>query len=65
MSTGNTWKVSYIDFSHLEFYGAIVEYFEAPPGPVAQAQVDSLLAWWNRWVTFTQGVQYADSNFIE
>jgi hypothetical protein len=39
-----------IDFSHAEFYHAIVDCFEVTPGPVAQARVEDLLAWWNRLV---------------
>lgn len=42
------WHVVDINFSHVEFYGAIVDYFEVTPGPRAQARVDELLEWWNR-----------------
>lgn len=51
LSSGNAWKPSHIDFSHVEFYAAIVDYFEVTPGPVAQAHVDDLLAWWDRYVS--------------
>jgi len=39
-----------IDFSHAEFYHAIVNCFEVTLGPITQARVDDLLAWWNRLV---------------
>jgi hypothetical protein len=38
-----------VEFNHVEFYQAIVNYFEVTPGPVGQAHVDDLLAWWNRY----------------
>jgi hypothetical protein len=50
LSSVNAWRVVDIDFNHEEFYTAIVDYFEVTPGPVAQAHVNNLLAWWNRFV---------------
>jgi hypothetical protein len=38
-----------IDFDHMEFYRAIVDYFEVTPGPIGKAHVDDLIAWWNRY----------------
>ncbi|KZP15450.1 hypothetical protein FIBSPDRAFT_750186, partial [Athelia psychrophila] len=42
------YTVQTIDFSHIEFYTAIIDFFEATPGPLAQAKADELLAWWNK-----------------
>ena len=50
LSSSSAWRDMDIDFSHAEFYHAIVNCFEVTPGPVAQARVDDLLAWWNRLV---------------
>ena len=49
-SNAGAWRVTDVDFSYDEFYTAIVDYFEVTPGPMAQARVDDLLAWWNRLV---------------
>lgn len=48
LSSGTSWRLVDIDFSHVEFYSAIIDFFEAPPGPRAQAKADELLAWWNK-----------------
>jgi len=50
LSSATAWRDNDIDFNHIEFYSAVVDYFELTPGPVAQAHVDDLLAWWNRKV---------------
>jgi hypothetical protein len=50
LSCANAWRIVDIDFNHEEFYTAIVDYFEVSPGPIAQAHVADLLAWWNRCV---------------
>jgi len=50
LSSSSAWRDVDIDFSHAEFYHAIVDCFEVTRGPVAQARVDDLLAWWNRLV---------------
>lgn len=42
------WHYVDIDFDHREFYASIVDYFEVTPGPRAQAEVEELLAWWNK-----------------
>ena len=49
-SNAGAWCVTDVDFSYDEFYTAIVDYFEVTPGPMAQARIDDLLAWWNRLV---------------
>jgi len=49
LSDANTWRAVDVEFNHIEFYQAIVNYFEVTPGPVGQAHVDDLLAWWNRY----------------
>ena len=51
LSSANAWRDVDIDFNHIEFYSAIVDYFELTPGPVTLARVDDLLAWWNRLVS--------------
>ena len=48
LSSGTSWKISDIDFNHIDFYTAIVDFFDDAPGPVAQARVTDLLAWWNK-----------------
>lgn len=48
LSNAGAWRITDIDFSHDEFYTAIVDYFEVTPGPDAKARVEELLAWWNR-----------------
>jgi hypothetical protein len=50
LSSATAWRDIDIDFSHSEFYSAIVDYFEVTPGPVAQGRVDDLLRWWNKLV---------------
>ena len=45
----NTWRVVDVDFDHMEFYRAIIDYFDVTPGPVARAHIDELLARWNRY----------------
>ncbi|KIM77418.1 hypothetical protein PILCRDRAFT_12056 [Piloderma croceum F 1598] len=50
LSNANTWRVVDVDFDHMEFYRAIIDYFDVTPGPVARAHIDGLLAWWNRKV---------------
>jgi len=50
LSSMNTWRTMDIDFDHMEFYRAIVDYFEVTPGPIGKAHVDDLIAWWNRKV---------------
>jgi hypothetical protein len=47
LSNGGSWRTVDIDFHHDIFYVAIVDYFEVIPGPIAQARVNGLLAWWN------------------
>ncbi|KAF7970326.1 hypothetical protein HWV62_24346 [Athelia sp. TMB] len=47
LSSGTSWKLVDIDFSHVEFYAAIVDFFENPARPRSKAKADALLAWWN------------------
>lgn len=48
LSNTTTWCVVDIDFSNVDFYTAIVDFFEVNPGPRNQAKADELLVWWNR-----------------
>ncbi|KAF7976661.1 hypothetical protein HWV62_5999 [Athelia sp. TMB] len=48
LSNATAWRLIDIDFSHVEFYAAIVDFFETTPGPRAQASADKLLEWWNK-----------------
>ena len=48
LSSGMSWRPSNINFSHIDFYAAIVDFFEDTPGPVAQTTIANLLRWWNR-----------------
>jgi hypothetical protein len=50
LSSANTWRTVDIEFDHVEFYRAIINYFEVMPGPVGKAHVDNLLVWWNWYV---------------
>jgi hypothetical protein len=52
LSSMSAWRDMDIDFSHVDFYSAVVSYFEVTPGPVAKTRVDDLLDWWNRSVIF-------------
>ena len=53
LSSVSAWRNIDIDFSHVEFYFAIVDCFEVMPRPVAKARVEDLvLNWWNRQVRF-------------
>jgi hypothetical protein len=54
-----------IDFNHEEFYTAIVDYFELTPGPIAEAHVASLLAWWNKCVIADSHLSFADCLHIQ
>ncbi|KAF7973006.1 hypothetical protein HWV62_16384 [Athelia sp. TMB] len=47
LSNTTSWRLVDIDFSQVEFYGAIVDFFESTPGPRTQANAEKLLAWWN------------------
>ncbi|KAF7986942.1 hypothetical protein HWV62_12753 [Athelia sp. TMB] len=47
LSSTSTWKTEDSQFDHMEFYYAIVNYFEETPGPLATKHVEELLAWWN------------------
>ncbi|KAI9573051.1 hypothetical protein HD554DRAFT_2013750, partial [Boletus coccyginus] len=44
------WHLIDGDFNTNEFYQNIINYFEAPPGPVAKSRVQELLLWWDRKV---------------
>ncbi|KAI9449216.1 hypothetical protein HD554DRAFT_2175775 [Boletus coccyginus] len=48
LSSLTCWRVIDNDFDAHGFYHNIVDYFEAPPGPVAKARVQELLLWWDR-----------------
>jgi hypothetical protein len=48
LSSLNSWNEVDADFSHRDFYNAIVDYFEVPTGRVAQRNSTELLRWWNK-----------------
>jgi len=50
LSSLNSWNEVDADFSHRDFYNAIVDYFEVTTGPVAQRNSTELLHWWNKCV---------------
>jgi hypothetical protein len=62
LSSANSWNLNDGCFSYPVFYNNIVDFFENTPGPVAQAEVRSLLSWWtlcvnsNADVTLTQNI---------
>lgn len=50
LSSATSWRSTDVDFDNSEFYAAILDYFEAAPGPRSQVRVDALLVWWNKSV---------------
>ncbi|KAG9311118.1 hypothetical protein JVU11DRAFT_9028 [Chiua virens] len=48
LSSLTSWRVIDGDFDANMFYQNIVDYFEAPLGPLAKTQVQELLLWWDR-----------------
>ncbi|KAG1862954.1 hypothetical protein C8R48DRAFT_603274, partial [Suillus tomentosus] len=50
LSSVTSWRSVDSDFDYIQFWYIIVDFFERPPGRVAQRNVDRLLAWWTRYV---------------
>ncbi|KAG2049217.1 hypothetical protein BDR06DRAFT_1069805 [Suillus hirtellus] len=50
LSNITSWCTIDGDFNYQIFWDNIVDFFEDPPGPVAQARVKALLEWWTRKV---------------
>ncbi|KAG2740047.1 hypothetical protein P692DRAFT_20881304 [Suillus brevipes Sb2] len=50
LSNITSWRTIDGDFDYQIFWDNIVEFFEDPPGPAAQARVKALLEWWTRKV---------------
>lgn len=47
LSSASAWKTEDSQFDNMEFYYAIVNYFEETLGPVAAKRGRELLGWWN------------------
>ncbi|KAG1789970.1 uncharacterized protein HD556DRAFT_1242993 [Suillus plorans] len=50
LSSVTSWRSIDGDFDYTQFWFNIVDFFERPPGRVAQRNVDRLLTWWTRKV---------------
>ncbi|KAF8141768.1 hypothetical protein EV363DRAFT_1392202 [Boletus edulis] len=50
LSSLMSWRIIDGDFDTRSFYENIVEYFDAPPGPLAKTRTQELLLWWDRKV---------------
>jgi len=50
LSSVTSWRSVDGDFDYVPFWQHIVDFFERPPGRIAQRKVDQLLAWWTRKV---------------
>ncbi|KAG2757683.1 hypothetical protein P692DRAFT_201697089 [Suillus brevipes Sb2] len=50
LSSVTSWRTVDGDFDYEIFWNNIVDFFEAPPGPVAHRRIDKLLEWWTRKV---------------
>lgn len=50
LSSVTSWRSVDGDFDYIQFWSIIVDFFERPPGRVAQRNVDQLLAWWTRYI---------------
>ncbi|KAG1811024.1 hypothetical protein EV424DRAFT_1327849 [Suillus variegatus] len=48
ISSVTLWRSIDGDFNYIPFWQTIVDFFEQPPGRLAQQKVDRLLAWWTR-----------------
>ncbi|KAJ6605158.1 hypothetical protein DFH09DRAFT_1353728 [Mycena vulgaris] len=55
LSDAPQWNEVDGDFDYALYYNNIVDWFEAPPGPVAKKAVDELLAWWDQRVFKNSG----------
>ncbi|KAF8189080.1 hypothetical protein K438DRAFT_1473351, partial [Mycena galopus ATCC 62051] len=50
LSDASHWNEMDGTFSYIAYYNNIVDWFEDAPGPIAQKEVDDLLAWWDQCV---------------
>ncbi|KAG2082405.1 hypothetical protein BD769DRAFT_1376428, partial [Suillus cothurnatus] len=50
LSSVNSWRSIDGDFDYIQFWQAIVDFFEKAPGREAHRWVDKLLEWWTRCV---------------
>jgi hypothetical protein len=50
LSSVTSWRSVDGDFDYIQFWHIIVDFFERPPGRVAQRNVDRLLTWWTRYI---------------
>ncbi|KAG6374917.1 hypothetical protein JVT61DRAFT_3660 [Boletus reticuloceps] len=48
LSSLTSWRIIDGDFDTWSFYQNIVEYFDAPPGPLAKMRTQELLLGWDR-----------------
>ncbi|KAG1782295.1 hypothetical protein EV702DRAFT_1191957 [Suillus placidus] len=52
LSSVTSWRSIDGDFDYTQFWYNIVDFFECPPGRAAQCNIDRLLTWWTRYITF-------------
>ncbi|KAF7372505.1 hypothetical protein MVEN_00112400 [Mycena venus] len=50
LSDAPSWNEVDGDFDYILYYNNIIDWFENAPGPIAQKEVDDLLAWWDQCV---------------
>ncbi|KAG2046630.1 hypothetical protein BDR06DRAFT_845756, partial [Suillus hirtellus] len=50
LSSVTSWRSVDGNFDYVLFWQHIVDFFERPPGRIAQQKVDQLLAWWTRYI---------------
>ncbi|KAF8839843.1 hypothetical protein BDN67DRAFT_969490 [Paxillus ammoniavirescens] len=50
LCSAGSWRNVDGDFDYIQFYNAIIDFFEVTPGNAAKKRVDELLGWWNRKV---------------
>ena len=53
LSSATSWNENDGCFSYPVFYNNVVDFFEHTPGPMAQAEVRTLLSWWTLCVYLT------------
>jgi hypothetical protein len=52
LSSVTSWRTVDGDFDYVQFWRAIVDFFEKPPGRSARRRVDMLIEWWTRYVIY-------------
>ena len=65
LSSATTWNKNDGCFNYPTFYNSIVDFFEAPPGPVSQAQAQAFLLWWTGWVLHQFAITHADAAIFQ